>query len=230
MQLNVPDPEYTGSRRARANFVLAVKLAFGFLAVMWSVYLFDQFMGLDLIRFGLLPRDTRGLLGVATTPLLHFNFSHIVSNTLPLMIGGTFMLYLYPNSSLRVLPVIYAGSALAAWVFARDSVHIGASGLVYGILTYVFFAGILRRDLRSIGASLAVWFLYGSMIWGVFPDGSNRSWELHLSGAVLGTAGAWWFRDRDLPPYKRYSWELEDEVTHEPDASRDAPPWRQWPD
>lgn len=222
MRLEVPDPDYTGSRRAAGNFVLALKLVFGFLVVVWSVFLFDQLLELGLIRFGLRPRDGAGLIGLATTPLLHFDLAHLTSNTLPMLIGGTLMLYLFPNASLRVFPVLFVGSSALAWVFARNHVHIGASGLIYGILAFVFVSGLLRRDLRSVGAALLVWFLYGSMLWGVLPAGARTSWELHASGLTLGVICALLFRDWDRPPMKRYAWEDEDDEDDDPDA-----PWRQ---
>jgi membrane associated rhomboid family serine protease len=223
MRFEVPDPEYTASRRSAGNFLLAFRLVFGFLVVVWSVFLFDQFLELELIRFGLRPRDGAGLIGLATTPLLHFNLAHLMSNTLPLLIGGTLMLYLFPNASLRVLPMLFVGTSALAWMFARNHVHIGASGLIYGILAFVFVSGLLRRDLRSVGAALLVWFLYGSMLWGVLPSTPSTSWELHASGLGLGVAFALAFRRWDRPPMKRYDWELDDD--HDDDA--DAP-WRQF--
>ncbi len=211
MHYRLPDPEYAVSARSRANFVLAVKLSFGLLLVVWAVFLFEQVSGLNLIQYGLRPREPAGLLGLITTPLLHFNLAHITSNSLPLMVGGTLMLFLYPNSALRALPLLFVGTGALAWLFARSSIHIGASGLIYGLLAFVFASGVLRRDLRSIGAALAVWFMYGSMLWGILPAGRSTSWELHLSGLVLGVALAWWFRRWDQPPLKRYDWEDEDE-------------------
>ena len=217
MQLHVPDPEYTASMKARANFVLAVKIAFAFLVVMWSVFLFETLLRIDLSPFGLRPRSGAGLLGLVTTPLLHGSLSHILSNSLPLFVGGVAMLFLYPNSAARALPMIYIGSAALAWVFARPSVHIGASGLVYGLLAYVFVSGMLRRDLRSVGVSLMIFFFYGSMIWGVLPVERSTSWELHISGLVVGVLLAFFYRSWDRPPLKRYDWEDE-----EPD---DTEPW-----
>ena len=213
MDLRTPDPAYTASRRSRDNFMLAIKLTFAFLVVVWAVFLFELLTGMDLSRFGLRPRDGMGLLGLITTPLLHGNLAHISSNSIPLFVGGVAMLFLYPNSSLRALPLIYIGSAALAWVFARPNLHIGASGLVYGILAFVFVSGILRRDMRSVGVSLMIWFFYGSMLWGVLPVERGTSWELHASGMVIGVIMAFVFRRWDLPPLKRYDWEDED---HEP--------------
>ena len=216
MRLEIPDPAYTASRRSRQNFSLAVRLSLAFVALIWLIFLIEWLTGYSLAGFGLRPREPMGLLGLITTPLLHGGLAHISSNSLPLFVGGVAILFLYPNSSLRVLPLIYVGSAALAWTFARPSVHIGASGLVYGILAYVFVAGILRRDIRSVGVSLMVWFFYGSMIWGVLPAGRSMSWELHATGLFLGVLLAVVYRHWDRPPLKRYDWEDEDD---EPDDS-----------
>ncbi|NBB91571.1 MAG: rhomboid family intramembrane serine protease [Gammaproteobacteria bacterium] len=229
MHLKRPDPEFTGSSRARRSFSLAMRLTAGFVAVMWAVFLFDSLTGLDLIRFGLRPREGVGLLGLATTPLLHAHLAHIASNTLPLFIGGVAMLFLYPNSALRSLPVMYVGSAALAWMFARPSVHIGASGLIYAILAFVFVSGILKRDLRSVGVSLMIWFLYGSMLWGVLPGAGSSSWELHASGMLIGVILAFVYRDHDLPPLKRYEWEWEEEFPDEANDRGGPRPGDPWP-
>lgn len=221
MQFDVPDPYYTSSPRSAGNFVLALKLAAGLLALMWSLFAFDQATGLGLIRLGLVPRDPQGLLGVITAPLLHYDLGHIASNSVPLLVGGTMMLFLYPNSSARALPLIWIGSGLLAWLFARPSVHIGASGLIYGVLTYIFVSGLVRRDLRSIGAALLIWFLYGSMLWGVLPTVPRMSWELHVSGLIIGIVTAIRYRRLDWPPMKHYRW--EDEPL---EADEDPQPWR----
>jgi membrane associated rhomboid family serine protease len=228
MQLNVPDPEYTASRRAKANFVLAIKITSVFVVLMWLVFVLQQILPFDLARLGLRPRDGMGLIGLLTTPLLHGSLAHIGSNTAPLFVGGVAMLFLYPNSSMRALPLIYIGSAALAWTFARPSIHIGASGLVYGILTFVFVSGILRRDIRSVGVSLMVWFLYGSMIWGIFPSGRSMSWELHASGMAIGLVLALMFRSWDRPPVKKYDWEDEDdeEVDLDFDPGQSDSSWR----
>jgi len=251
MRWKHPDPAYTASPRAGSNFLLAFRVALGFVIVIWSVFLFERVFQLELIRFGLRPRELQGLIGVITTPLLHYNLAHVASNTPPLLVGGTMLLFLFPNASVRVLPALYLGSSLLAWLFARSSIHIGASGLIYGLLTFVFVSGVIRRDLRSIGAALLVWFLYGSMIWGVLPAGPNMSWELHASGALIGLLMAVRYRRWDQPPMKRYDWEdepladaledapwrdpgfdpkaesrLDSEIDEPPRRSRDSDPWR----
>lgn len=212
MRFDRPDPRFTASKRAQRNFALALKISLWVVAALWFITLADQWLQLDLARFGLRPGRLSGLIGVVTAPLLHADFEHLFANTLPLAISLTAVLYLYPNSGSRVIPVIWLGSGVLAWIIGRPSLHFGASGLVYGLLAYVFFGGVLRNDMRSIAVSLMVGFLYGSMIWGVLPIRPNMSWELHLSGAVLGALLAWWYRRWDRPPVVRYSWEDDDRV------------------
>jgi len=212
MALGKPDPRFTESRRARSNFRLALRLSLASIGIVWSIFIVDQVFGLGLVRLGLRPGSIPGLIGVVTAPLLHGSFQHLLSNTLPLLVALTGTLYLYPNSSLRVIPVIWLGSGTLAWLIGRPSIHIGASGLIYGLLVFIFVSGILRRDIRSISVSLMVGFFYGSLIWGVLPVRQHMSWEMHLSGAVIGLVLAFIFRKWDRVPVVRYDWEDDDSV------------------
>ena len=212
MHLGKPDPRLTSSSRAHRNFQLALKTALVLLGVLWTILIFDSVFNLGLARFGLRPRDLQGLLGIFTAPLIHGGFEHLFSNSLPLVVSLTTILYLYPRSAMRVIPVIWLGSGVLGWVIGRPSLHFGASGLVYGLLAYVFISGMLRLDMRSVAVSVMVWFLYGSMIWGVLPIRPNMSWELHLSGAIIGVALAIVYRRWDVTPVKRYAWEDNDSI------------------
>jgi len=147
--------------------------------------------------------------GIVTSPLVHGDFGHVFTNSLPLVTVGAAMLFLYPLSAIRVLPVVYLGSGALVWLFGRGAVHLGASGLVYGLVSYVFVAGLLRRDRRAVAVSLLVVLMYGSLAWGVLPIAPGVSWETHLSAAVLGVLSALALRRLDVPPRKRYSWEGE---------------------
>ncbi len=209
MHIHANDPVHAQSPEAKADFQASWILAVAFVAVLGIVFVANEMLGLGLQRFGVQPRTLHGLLGVLAAPLLHADFMHLLSNALPLAIAGTAMLFLYPDSSRFVLPAIYVGPGVAVWLFGRDSVHIGASGLVYGLVTYVFLAGMIRRDRRAIAASLLVAFLYGALVWGVLPIKLGVSWETHLAAAVIGALLAVALRHRDIPPRKQYSWELE---------------------
>lgn len=212
MPLDKPDPRYMHSKQARRSFRLALRLALVLVGILWSIFIIDETFGLRLGQFGLRPGSLWGLTGVLTAPLLHANFQHILSNSLPLLISTTSILFLYPNAAFRVIPLVWIGSGALAWLIGRPSLHIGASGLIYGLLAFVFVSGILRRDLRSVSVSLLVGFLYGSMVWGVLPTRPNMSWEMHLSGALIGVMLAFVFRRWDRVPVVRYEWEDDDSV------------------
>jgi membrane associated rhomboid family serine protease len=210
MQFQVPDPAFTSSEHARHNFRLALRLSLGFVAVIWCVHILGWGLNLDLAYLGVRPRELFGLPGILFAPLLHGSFSHLISNTLPMLVLGVGMLYLYPNSSVTVLPAVYLGPGILVWLFGRAAIHVGASGLVYGLVAYIFFAGVIRRDKRAVAASMLVFFLYGSLAWGVLPIEPGVSWETHLAAALIGVALAFALRDRDIPPRRRYTWEEEE--------------------
>lgn len=211
MQFHAPDPTYTGSSRAGHNFRLAVKLTLMFVALLWFIHLANWLLSLQLYQFGINPRELIGLPGIFLAPLIHGSFEHLISNSVPLLVLGTGILYLYPSSAFKVLPWIYLGTGIVVWIFARSSYHIGASGLVYGLAVYVFVAGLIRRDRRAIAASMLVYFLYGTIVWGIFPGQVGVSWETHMIAALIGLILAIYYRHLDIPPRKRYSWEDEDE-------------------
>ena len=209
MHIHASDPAFTDSERARANFRLAVKLALGFVVLIWSIQLLNWALDLGVEDFGVRPRELAGLPGIFFAPLMHSGFAHLVANSLPLLVLGTAMLYLYPNAALRVLPAVYLGPGVAVWLLARGGVHVGASGLIYGLVGYVFVAGLIRRDRRAIAASLLVAFLYGASVWGVLPIERGVSWETHLAAALIGLGLAIVLRRLDIPPRRRYTWEDE---------------------
>ena len=222
MLLGKPDPRFTQSKKAHASFRLALKITLVFIGILWAIFIIDAAFGLRLGRFGLRPGSIPGLVGVVTAPLLHGSFQHILSNTIPLLISLTATLYLYPASGIRVIPLIWIGSGALSWVIGRPSLHYGASGLIYGLLAYVFMSGILRHDLRSVAVSLLVGFLYGSMVWGVLPIRPHMSWEMHLSGALIGALLALAYRKWDRIPLLRYDWEDDDSVPEwYPDSDAD---------
>ncbi len=209
MEIHASDPAFTDSQRARANFRLAVKLTLGFVALIWLIQLLNWALDLGVEDFGVRPRELAGLPGILFAPLMHSGFAHLIANSLPLLIVGTAMLYLYPSAALLVLPAVYLVPGVAVWLFARGGVHVGASGLIYGLVSYIFVAGMIRRDRRAIAASLLVSFLYGASVWGVLPIEPGVSWETHLAAAVIGLALALALRRLDIPPRRRYTWEDE---------------------
>jgi membrane associated rhomboid family serine protease len=205
--------------RAHANFLVALELSLAFVGVLWLVHLLLADPALDRGMLGVRPREWQGLLGIVTAPLVHADYGHLIGNSVPLVVLGTAMLYLYPRSSRIVLPVVYFGSGAAVWLFARGATHIGASGLVYGMFAYVLIAGLLRRDRRALAAALLVCFLYGALVWGALPIAPQMSWETHLAAGIIGAALARPLRRRDVLPSRQFSWEQD---AHGPE---EVPQW-----
>ncbi len=183
-----------------------------FVALLWLIKIVETVLGAYFGRYGIYPGQLSGLTGILWSPLIHSSFTHLIANTAPLLVLGTALLYGYPKSARIVIPVVYLGTGLAVWLFARQAYHIGVSGLTFGLMFFVFVIGALRWDKRAITLSMVVFFLYGGMIWGVFPTKPDISFESHFFGALIGTILAVLLRNYDpRPPEKRYSWEEEDE-------------------
>lgn len=168
----------------------------------------DALFDLQLARFGVLPRHGSGLFGILFAPLIHGSWSHLFANTLPLFILGTALLYGYPLAARVAIPLIYLLSGLGVWFFGRENFHIGSSGLTHGMMFFVFFMGILRWDRLAIVLAMIVFFLYGGMVWSIFPQQPGVSFESHFFGAVSGIALAFLLRHWDpILPEKKYDWE-----------------------
>jgi membrane associated rhomboid family serine protease len=169
------------------------------------------------------PHAWRGLVGILTAPLLHGSVEHIAANAIALLLLGTLAGTVYPRATLRALPLLWLGSGLGAWLLGDPgSRHLGASGVIHGLLFLVFALALLRRDRAAIAAAMIACLLYGGMLLTVLPREPGVSWQAHLGGAVAGLAAAWWFRRSDPPlPRKRYSWELEEEAQAAARAAHD---------
>ncbi|MCF6169886.1 MAG: rhomboid family intramembrane serine protease [Bacteroidales bacterium] len=193
----------------RAAFIPLVLLA-----VMWIVKLVEYGFGISLSFLGVHPLHADGLAGILFSPLLHGGFEHLLANTVPFLLMAVALLYFYPQIAVKVLIGIWLLSGMWIWFGGQaSSLHIGASSLIYGFSSFLFFSGLIRKDTRLAALALIVAFLYGSMIWGIFPDffpKKNISWEGHLGGLVAGLLLAYYFR-KSGPSRKRYSWEFEDE-------------------
>jgi membrane associated rhomboid family serine protease len=184
-----------------------------FLVIIWTIGLVEYLTGADLGRYGLYPRSWEGLLGIITSPLLHADFNHLFANSVPLFVLGASLFYFYRSIALRVFLLIWLFSNIWVWGMGREAYHIGASGLVYGLAAFLFVSGLIRKEPRLMAISMFVAFLYGSFIWGIFPElfpEKNISWEGHLMGMLAGIIFAIYFR-KSGPQRKRYSWEFEEE-------------------
>ena len=198
------------------SFRRAVFLAAAFTILLWMTYLVDTLLLPASVKPGIYPRTPLGLIGIVLAPMVHGSFEHLISNTLPIFLLGTGMIYLYPRSSQLSLPFLYLAPGVGVWLFAREAYHIGASGLSYGMMFFLLVIGMLRKDRASVAFSMVILFLYGGMLVGLLPDNSGISFEYHLFGALVGAVCAFTLRNRDpLPPVEKYSWEDENAIEDE---------------
>lgn len=184
--------------------------ALGLTGLLWWIHVNAWLMDWNLAALGVYPGRVTGLIGLLTAPLIHGSFQHLVSNTPPMILLGTGLFYGYPRSWYLVLPLLWVGSGLGIWLIGRESFHFGASGVATGLMFFLFFAGIVRRDRLSVVLAMAAFFMYGSMVWGIFPQEEGISFEAHFAGAALGALSALLFRKRDPRmawSRRRYSWE-----------------------
>ncbi len=209
-----PEPTANAARHDRERIRHALYGAAVLVAGIWAVWLGGWLLGWRMGDLGVEPRTPGGLAGILFAPLAHASFAHLMSNTLPLAVLATLMLYAYPLASRIALPAIWLLSGAGVWLFARDSAHVGMSGVNHGLMFFLFLTGLLRRDRIGVAIALVVFFLWGGMLLTVLPREEHISFEYHLAGAVVGALAAIVLRRRDpSPPRRRYSWDDEDEAS-----------------
>lgn len=164
--------------------------------LMWLFFTADFVYDISFLTYGIIPRTLVGLVGIASAPVLHGNLQHLLSNTFPLLFLGATLFYFYPHIAKKVFLSSYVLVNILVWIFGRYMIHIGASGLIYGIAAFLIFLGLFRRDMKSLIISLIIALVYGYMIYGLIPQGPKMSWEMHVAGALVGMSNAIYFRKR----------------------------------
>lgn len=201
----------------RKKLLLSAIIPGIFIFVMWLVKIIEVLFELDFSVFGIYPLMAKGLPGIVFSPFIHANFTHLFNNSLPLFFLSVALFYFYSEVALKVFTLTFFMTGFLVWIAGREAWHIGASGLVYGLASFLFFSGIIRRYFRLIGLSLLIVFLYGSMVWGMFPDMyKNVSWESHMLGFFSGVLLSVWFRN-DGPQKPVYEWMTEEREDEEED-------------
>ncbi len=175
----------------------------------WTVFWIELRLGQNFNQFGIYPRELTGLRGVFLSPFIHGSLEHLYNNTIPLAILTAFLFYFYRSVALKTLIWGVLISGILTWVIGRTSYHIGASGIIYVLASFIFFKGVFAKHFRLIALSLVVVFIYGSMIWYIFPIEEGISWEGHLSGFISGLILAVGLKVK-VPKQKKYDWERED--------------------
>ncbi len=188
--------------------------------LMWLVKVIELISGNELVWLGVFPLKLDGLTGIVTAPFIHADMAHLTANSFPMLVLGSLLFYVYRSIAWRVLVLSWILTGFWVWVLGRESYHIGASGVVYSLAFFLFFSGIFRKDNRLLAVTFLVAFLYGSMVWGIFPElfpQKNISWESHLMGMVAGIVLAYFYRNEGGPERKLYSWEMVDEPDEDDD-------------
>ena len=181
------------------------------LIIIWSVKIFEIVFDYDFTEYGVLPRKFNGLIGILFSPLIHSDINHLLSNSLPVIILCLLIFNFYSQIAKKIFIYLYFISGLWLWCIGRESFHIGASGLIYAMASFLFFSGILRKNSQLSAVALLVIFIYGGLFWGLFPIHKNISWEGHLTGFIAGILVSFIFR-KDGPKRKKYNWEIEEDL------------------
>lgn len=180
---------------AKRRWSAVISLPIYWVLGLWIVHMLKLSTDLPWGNLGLMPRNTDQLIGILTSPWIHGSLQHLISNSVPLFVLSTMIMLFYPRVAYRSMFLIYLLTGMMVWLFARGGViHIGASGVVYGLVSFVFWTGVFRRNIRSIILAMVVTLLYSGYFLGILPNQNGISWESHLLGGVVGIIVAFWMR------------------------------------
>ncbi len=210
MRIEQLDEDYSSNRKKLWS--KAFKTSLIFIGILWILFFIDFILPVQLNHYGIHPRQVEFLPGIVSSIFLHGDLSHLMSNTLPLLLAMTALFGNYPTVAKKVFFYSLILTGILVWGLARPANHIGASGLINALLAFIFLSGFFRRDIQSIGISLAIAFLYGSLLFGIIPDKEGISWESHLFGFISGFSIAWYYRKSDTPVYKVWNYDDDEYI------------------
>jgi membrane associated rhomboid family serine protease len=182
-----------------------------FLIIMWGVKLIEYTFEVSFVNYGVRPQSLIGLKGILFSPFIHKDFSHLINNSYPILILGGMLFLFYKKIAKQIFFWLFFIAGFWLWAIGRPSFHIGASGIVYALASFLFISGIIRKNPRLSAISMLIIFLYGSMIWGILPTKEPISWEGHLSGFMAGIIVALFYR-KEGPKREKYQWEIDEEL------------------
>lgn len=195
--------------------------------IMLLVEIIEAVFHLDFSFLGIKPLSVEGLPGIFLFHFLHGDWEHLFANSIPILVLGSSLYYFYKPIANNILLILMFSTGLITWCLARSGVHIGASALVYGLAFFLMLSGFIRRDRKLIIISLIVVFLYGSLVWGLYPKyavENNISWEGHLSGFIMGIVLAFFYR-KEGPQREEHVWDDDDDSDIDDDDSGEKPYW-----
>jgi len=204
------------SQLRKNKFIDSLILPTLIILVLWTIHILQEAFDYKLGFLGINPSKFSGLKGIITAPLIHGDWAHLANNSIPLFVLSTMIMFFYRKVAIRSFILIYIMTGISVWLLAapREVYHIGASGVVYGLVTFVLGNGIFRRNGKSIVLALVVLFFYSGMFVGVLPNQEGISWESHLYGAFVGIFAAYFFKEEIEPDEVEevYSYEKEEVV------------------
>lgn len=218
----------TGVTSLRVSAIIPTILV----AVMWMIKIIEVLFHLDFSFLGVKPVSPEGIPGIFLFHFIHGDWQHLFANTIPILVLGSALYYFYRPIANRILLILIFSVGLLTWCGARGGVHIGASGLVYGLTFFLMLSGFIRKDKKLIIISLVVVFLYGSLVWGLYPKyaiENNISWEGHLSGFVMGIVlaiyykGEVWYGNENGD--ENGIWDDDDDCDDDIDPETQKPYW-----
>lgn len=195
------------------NSVIGLPLFF--VVFLWFVFWVEIRFNLDFVQNGIYPRTFSGLQGVIFSPFIHGDLEHLYNNSIPLLILLAALQFFYAKQSMRVIGYGIVLSGIITWVIGRENYHIGASGLIYVLFSFVFFKGIQTKYNRLVALSLAVIVVYGGLVWYIFPSpeipgNKSISWEGHLGGLLTGFILSLLYKTPEYKKIIKYEWERPD--------------------
>ena len=192
-----------------------------FILILWFIKFLETILDYNFTDFGIYPLKLSGLKGILFSPFIHGSFLHLFNNSVPVLVLGTALFYFYRDVAYKIIILSWLISGFWVWFMARPAYHIGASGLIYAWASFLFFSGIIRKNKNLLAISLLVTFLYGSLIWGIFPIEEKISWEGHLMGGIAGFILSIYFKDYG-PVKKEPEWYDEDEDNEENEENENS--------
>lgn len=212
------NPKNLDPEMEKRIFIHSLLFPLVFIVIFWVIEIIEQTSSLSFVKLGVYPLRIDGLQGILFSPFIHSGFNHLISNSVPFFILLFMLVYFYRRISYRIFFQMYFLAGICVWLAGRQAWHIGASGVVYAMAAFHFVSGLIRNDVRLLTLSAIVVFLYGGMIWGIFPLNPDISWEGHLWGGVSGVVLALYYRKYTI---RREKFDWEDELDDDDDDDED---------
>lgn len=205
------------SQEEKQRFLSSLVLPLAFVVIIWIIKIVETLFLLDFSFLGVKPLSVEGLPGILLFHFIHGDWKHLAVNTIPILVLGTSLFYFYRTMAVKISLLTMIVTGIFVWFCARDGVHIGASAMIYGFAFFLMVSGFIRRNKELTALSFIMVFLYGGLIWGLYPKyaiAHHISWEGHLGGFITGIALAIFYR-REGEQYTEKQWDDEDDDNEE---------------